>query len=154
MRRRCVAGSKTSGGAQPDCREYYIETCGVTRLHQQLTCTVPDLHHEVDEGLLPIWGAIPDQKLSSAGDREFQLCPPPINGYDGPCPLSKVCVRACVRACVHACMHACMHPCVCAYVFVCVCVCARVHACVRACGRAGGRAGGRRCADAGMAAKV
>jgi hypothetical protein len=89
-RRRCVAGSRTSGGARPNCREYHIQTCGVTRVHQQLTCKVPDLHHELDEGLLPIRGALPKQKLSSAGDREFQLCSPPISGYDGPCPLSKV----------------------------------------------------------------
>jgi len=85
-RRRCIAGSETSEG----CREYYIETCVVSRVHQQLSCTVPDIYHELDEGLLPIWGAIPDQKLSAAGDREFHLCSTSINGFDGPCPLSKI----------------------------------------------------------------
>ena len=83
--RRCVAGSTSVTG---DCREYRINTCGVTRVHQQLTCTVPDLHHDLDEGMLPIYGAVPDQK--SPGDRDFKLCTSAINGYNGPCPLSKV----------------------------------------------------------------
>jgi hypothetical protein len=69
---------------------YQVEVCEVSRLHQQILCTLPDLYHELDEGLLPIWGAIPNQKLSAVGDRDFQLCLSSTIQSSTRCPLSKI----------------------------------------------------------------